>query len=75
MSLNLGDLLKSNKAILQSENGKIVLRITFDDLVQAIINGLPEQSKKVVSITHDDKQLVISFDASILSGTIGGIAR
>jgi len=75
MSLNLGDLLKSNKAILQSEGGKIVLRITFDDLVQAIINGLPEQSKKVVMITHDDKQLIISFDASILSGTIGGIAR
>ena len=75
MSLNLGDLLKSNKATLQTDNGKIVLRISFDDLVQAIINGLPEQSKKVVMITHDDKQLIISFDASILSGTIGGIAR
>jgi len=75
MSLDLGALLKSNKAILQSEGGKIVLRITFDDLVQAITNGLPEQSKKVVYITHDDKQLIISFDASILSGTIGGIAR
>jgi len=75
MSLNLGDLLKSNKATLQTDNGKIVLRISFDDLVQAIINGLPEQSKRVITITHDDKQLVISFDASILSGTIGGIAR
>jgi len=75
MSLNLGDLLKSNKATLQTDNGKIVLKISFDDLVQAIINGLPEQSKRVITITHDDKQLVISFDASILSGTIGGIAR
>jgi len=75
MSLNLGDLLKSNKATLQTDNGKIVLRISFDDLVQAIINGLPEQSKKVITITHDDKQLVISIDASILNTTIGGIAR
>ena len=75
MSLNLGDLLKSNKATLQTDNGKIVLRISFDDLTQTIYNGLPEQSKKVVSITHDDKQLIISFDASILSGTIGGIVR
>jgi len=75
MSLDLGTLLKSNKATLQSENGKIVLRITFDDLVQAIINGLPEQSKRVITITHDDKQLVISIDASILNTTISGIAR
>ena len=75
MSLNLGDLLKSNKATLQTEGGKIVLRISFDDLVQTIYSGLPEQSKKVVSITHDDKQLVISIDASILNTTISGIAR
>jgi hypothetical protein len=75
MSLNLGDLLKNNKATLQSENGKIVLRITFDDLVQTIYNGLPEQSKKVTTITHDDKQLIISFDVSILNGIAGIVAR
>ena len=75
MSLDLGTLLKNNKATLQSEGGKIVLRISFDDLVQAIYNGLPEQSRKVVSITHDGKQLIISFDASILSGMVGIIAR
>ena len=63
MSLDLGTLLKNNKATLQTENGKIVLRISFDDLVQAIYNGLPEQSKKVVSVTHDGKQIIISFDA------------
>jgi tRNA threonylcarbamoyladenosine modification (KEOPS) complex Pcc1 subunit len=75
MSLNLGDLLKNNKATLQTENGKIVLRISFDDLVNAMVNGLPEQSRKVVTITHDDKQLIISFDASILSGMVGTVAR
>jgi len=75
MSLDLGTLLKNNKATLQTENGKIVLRISFDDLVQAIYNGLPEQSKKVVSVTHDGKQIIISFDASILSGMINIVAR
>ena len=75
MSFDLASLIKNNKAILQTENGKIVLRISFDDLVQAMINGLPEQSKKVVSITHDGKQLIISFDASILSGMVGIVAR
>jgi len=75
MSFDLGLLIKNNKAILQTENGKIVLRISFDDLVSAMYNGLPEQSKKVVSITHDGKQIIISFDASILSGMVGIIAR
>ena len=75
MSLDLGTLLKNNKATLQTENGKIVLRISFDDLVQAIYNGLPEQSKKVVTITHDDKQIIISFDASILNGMVNIVAR
>jgi len=75
MSLDLGTLLKNNKATLQSEGGKIVLKISFDDLVQAIYNGLPEQSRKVVSITHDGKQLIISFDASILSGIISIVSR
>jgi len=75
MSFDLASLIKNNKAILQTENGKIVLRISFDDLVQAMVNGLPEQSKKVVSVTHDDKQIIISFDASILSGMVGIVAR
>jgi len=75
MSFDLASLIKNNKAILQTENGKIVLRISFDDLVQAMINGLPEQSRKVVSITHDGKQLIISFDASILSGIISIVSR
>jgi tRNA threonylcarbamoyladenosine modification (KEOPS) complex Pcc1 subunit len=75
MSFDLGTLIRNNKATLQTENGKIVLRISFDDLVQAMYNGLPEQSKKVVSITHDGKQLIISFDASILSGLTGIIAK
>jgi len=75
MSFDLGSLIKNNKAILQTENGKIVLRISFDDLVSAMYNGLPEQSKKVVSITHDGKQIIISFDASILSGMVGIVAR
>ena len=75
MSFDLASLLKNNRATLQTENGKIVLRISFDDLVQAMANGLPEQSRKVVSITHDDKQIIISFDASILSGMVGIIAR
>ena len=75
MSFDLASLIKNNKAILQTENGKIVLRISFDDLVQAIYNGLPEQSKKVVSVTHDGKQIIISFDASILIGMVGIIAR
>ena len=75
MSFDLGALIRNNKATLQSENGKIVLRISFDDLVNAIYNGLPEQSKKVVSITHDGKQIIISFDASILSGMVGIVAR
>jgi len=75
MSFDLASLLKNNRATLQTENGKIVLRISFDDLVQAMANGLPEQSKKVVSITHDGKQIIISFDASILSGMVGIVAR
>ena len=75
MSFDLASLLKNNRATLQTENGKIVLRISFDDLVNAMVNGLPEQSRKVVTITHDDKQLIISFDASILSGLTGIIAR
>ena len=75
MSFDLASLLKNNRATLQTENGKIVLRISFDDLVQAMANGLPEQSRKVVSITHDGKQIIISFDASILSGMVGIIAR
>ena len=75
MSFDLGTLLKNNRLPLQTENGKIVLRISFDDLVQAMVNGLPEQSRKVVSITHDGKQLIISFDASILSGMVGIIAK
>ena len=75
MSFDLASLIKNNKATLQSEGGKIVLKISFDDLVQAIYNGLPEQSRKVVSITHDGKQLIISFDASILSGMVGLIAK
>ena len=75
MSFDLASLLKNNRATLQTENGKIVLRISFDDLVNAMVNGLPEQSRKVVTITHDDKQLIISFDASILSGMVGIVAR
>jgi hypothetical protein len=70
MSFDLGALIKNNKATLQTENGKIVLRISFDDLVQSMYDGLPEQSKKVTSITHDGKQVIISFDASLLSGIV-----
>ena len=75
MSFNLGELIKNGKATLQTENGKIVLRISFDDLVKSMYDGLPEQSKKVTTITHDGKQVIISFDASILSGMVGIVAR
>jgi len=70
MSFDLGELIRTGKATLQTENGKIVLRISFDDLVKSMYDGLPEQSKKITTITHDGKQIIISFDASVLSGVV-----
>jgi len=75
MSFDLGELIKNGKATLQSENGKIVLRISFDDFVKSMYDGLPEQSKKVTTITHDGKQIIISFDASLLSNIVKIIGK
>ena len=75
MSFDLGELIRTGKATLQTENGKIVLRISFDDLVKSMYDGLPEQSKKITTITHDDKQVIMSFDPSVLSNVVKIVSK
>jgi hypothetical protein len=68
MSLNLGNYLRNNPNALETKDGKVYVKIPFEEIVKAIKDGMDERAKKVIDVSVEGNTIIISFDTATLLG-------
>ncbi len=68
MSFNLGTYLRNNPNAIRTEQGKIIVSLPLDAIVESIKSGMDERAKRVINIYAKDNMIVIEFDTATLLG-------
>ncbi len=68
MSFNLGTYLKTNPNAIKTEQGKIVISLPFEAVIESIKNGMDERAKRIINIYVKDSNIIIEFDTATLLG-------